>query len=210
MVRDRLVLAFLLILIACSHLFAQNGYKGKEFWIAFPQNALAQSEYALEQTVYITGPEGTQGIVKEGATGNEYPFTLNVLGSWKCSIDTANTVITEGIHKSSIHIAATEDITVMAVSHRKASTDTYSAIPLEKLGKEYVVIGYDPVSSGRISFATQFEVIATENDTKVTIRYPAAIAFDTTPRVEILKRGEVLHLGGKVTPITSDLTGTII
>lgn len=207
----RVFFAVFIILISSLTSVAQNGYRGKEFWIAFPQNAIGKTEYPLEQTLHITGPEGTQGVVKELLTGNEYPFTIGAIGSWKCSIDTTITVISEGIHKAGIQIAATEDISVLAVSHRKASTDTYVAIPVERLGKEYAVIGYDPVSAGNLSFATQFEVVATANDTKVTIRYPAAVVFDTTPRIETLQRGQVLHVGGKVAgSVTSDLTGTII
>src|SRR6185503_183005 len=134
----------------------------------------------------------------------------NALGFWKCQIDTTSIVAAEGKYPAGVHVVTTEDVTVMATSHRKASTDSYTAIPLQRLGKDYVVTGFDPVSAGSMTFATQFEVIATANDTKVTVHYPAAIVFDTTPRVEVLNKGDVLHLGGKVTPIAGDLTGTII
>jgi hypothetical protein len=165
------LLLTILALLGASQAFAQNDYRGKDFWLCFPQNARSENASHLIFRIYIVGAPNTEVAIEELSTGKKIKFGLGAGGYITWDPDTLNQLIGDGISYKSIHITSNANISVVGLSHRRASTDSYAAIPTNKLGKEYIVAGYSPLV-GDSKFSTQFEVIATEDSTNITATMP--------------------------------------
>jgi hypothetical protein len=203
----RKVSSCILFLVLCTTAVAQDGYKGKEFWMVFPRNARAgENPTPLEECIHIVGKEGTKGIIKHTASGKEQPYTIGPNQYVKVNLDTAQNIFF-GKHSNTWFVSSSDEVSIIAVSHRQASTDSYMVLPVNRLGKEYAVVGYSPMI-GADMFNTQFDIIATEDNTLITIEYPKA--KKRTSDTERLDRGQGLHYDSKVTSKLQDLTGTII
>lgn len=197
---------FVTMLIPISAL-GQSANSGKDFWLAFPQNARFERLAGVRFRVFISGTEGTNGIIKEYATGRQTEFTIPASGIAEISIDTSAELTSQGVHKASAHVTASAPVSIVAVSYRPASMDSYCAIPTPQLGHDYAVIGYDSIP-GLDHYHTQCDVIAAEDGTSLTLQYPGSVHDAHLIRSSTLERGEVLHLGGD--EVHADITGTMI
>jgi hypothetical protein len=207
------LLAFVgIIVLSVSSLFAQGGYQGTDFWVAFPQNARAENASGLRFTVYITSPKATSGTITETRTGKATNFTLEPNKAFVYEADSVNQLMENGISNSTFHVTSKNNVTVLCYSSRRASTDSYVAIPTVLVGNTYAAIGYDKLPSESSMFTTQFDIIATKDDTKITVIYPSGKGeTDILPKTITLNQGEVYHqnsIGFK--QYNYDLTGTII
>lgn len=212
MVIYRLLAILGIIVISASSLFAQGSYQGTDFWVAFPQNARAENASGLRFTVYITSPRSTSGAITETRTGKTTDFTIEANKPFIYETDSINQLIENGISNSTFHIMSKENVTVLCYSSRRASTDSYVAIPTALVGNKYAAIGYDKLPSESSMFTTQFDIIATKDDTKIVLIYPSGKGeADILPKTITLHKGEVYHqnsIGFK--QYNYDLTGTII
>lgn len=204
----RKIAPVLIILALTTSAAAQDGYKGKEFWLVFPQNARSgETQSALQQYVLITGASGTTGTARNTSTGKTHDFRIETMGFVKVSFDTIG-IVAEGKHTNTWHITTDDNVSILAMSHRKASTDSYMLLPFDRLGNEYAIIGYDPLQSGDI-FSTQCDFIATEDQTSVKLEYPPSIGLET--QTIVLNRGEAMHYSSRnISGKLRDLTGSIV
>ncbi len=210
MVRRKTTTLLIFLLLAATAT-AQDGYKGKEFWLVFPRNARAgENPSALKQLVQFVGEPGTTGSIKNAKLEKVYQFTIDSSRALTLALDTTE-VFVPGKHINTWHITSAQDITVIATSHRKASTDSYVVLPISLLGTEYAAIGYYPMDHEPV-FTTQFDIIATEENTIVRIEYPK-----TTPlrsHIDTINKGEALHYTSNYMKdsrvMTGDITGTIV
>jgi hypothetical protein len=212
MVIRRVVVIFSLIVLSASSLFAQGGYQGTDFWVAFPQNARAENASGLRFTIYITSSNATSGTITESRTGKTTAFTLEPNKAYIYEADSVNQIIENGISNSTFHITSKNNVTVLCYSSRRASTDSYVAIPTSLVGNKYAAIGHDKLPNESSMFTTQFDIIATKDDTKIAIIYPSASEESyILPKTITLNKGEVYHqnsVGFK--QYNYDLTGSII
>jgi len=120
---------------------------------------------------------------------------------------------------TSIHIQSTQDVTVYALNQGWFTSDAFMVLPTDAVATDYAVMSYtsdvtmggsEPVSS---STPSQFAVVATENNTTVTIR-PSAPTF-LSPGLEeqtvVLNQGEsYLVQADPWAGNRLDLTGSIV
>jgi hypothetical protein len=201
------ILLILLVLLVSNQAFTQNDYHGKDFWLCFPQNARPENASHLLLRVYIVGSPNTEGTIEELRLAKKIPFSIGPSGYTTWDADTLNQLMGDGISYKSIHITSNADISIVALSHRKASTDSYAAIPTDKLGKEYIVAGYSPLSGNESGFTTQFEAIAIEDNTKITVTSPNGKII----KEEVLNQGRILNVRSQDFPeLQRDLSGSFV
>lgn len=210
MVIRRLLALFGIIVLSASSLLAQGGYQGKDFWVAFPQNARAENTSGLSLVIYISSAKDASGSITENRTGRSFPFTIEAGKTFTFKADSINQTVLTGIHTSSLHITSSNHVSVIVMSRRKASTDSYTAIPTSGLGNKYIVNGYDAFGS-ESSFSTQFDAIATEDNTTVTITYPQRQSIASKQKRITLMKGDIYYeSSAKYKEYNRDLSGTVV
>ena len=196
--------------------------EGKEFWVVFQKNfrdfetdesskKLTPTQ-PLELELFITSSKRARGYVEVAGIGFRRDFVVEGGDVISIPVDSAAQVkSSEKIENLAVHIVSDQSIAVYGLSHRWQTTDTYLAYPIDVLGTEYRAIGYKWLADDLLS---QFAVIATEDNTSVTITpsnrtklgKPADRPFTIT-----LDRGEVYQVIPEFRPTSkSDLTGSTI
>ena len=169
MKQDLYILLSLIIAIIIPAGVAAQGQpttEGKEFWVAFANNA-GQNDYDsiyLELKFVATKPAKVVGNYSDNNTGE----TLNIpagVKSYKLNNSqkqASYSMQAEKNHKS-IHITSDENISVFAMNQSIYSADASAILPTSTYGKAYRPIGYDTGISHDLYY-----VIATENETVIT------------------------------------------
>ena len=181
---------FTLFLVA-SLLIASSaqaqGYRGKDFWVAFPQNAIDEGNKILSLSLYITAESRASGKIIY--LNDSVPFSVETGSSVEIDLDTNLEMLHSGeTEKKAAHVVCDHDISLYAVSHRPASTDSYMAIPTPNLGTDYIVAGYTSLKNGPESFSSQAAIVASENNTLITIHLAG-------PTREGLPKGRTISFG---------------
>ena len=210
----RKILLLALVFVTSVTAFGQDqSNKGKDFWFAYPaHNAGTTSRLAI----YLTSDVSTSGTVT--FNGNTIPFSVTanqativkignatIPSNASCYIGSNNVVeVNKGIHIQSVKaIAAYAHILNSAVS---GST---LLLPVNVLGKEYVVSTYVPQGSTAGVERCQFVVVGVENNTTVEITpinadvsgaHPAGIPYQI-----VLNKGDVYQFQS-----FSELAGSIV
>jgi hypothetical protein len=197
---------------------SQSPTEGKNFWMAFPQNAKYEFGQSIKHYVVVTAIEPAEvtltapamtaagTVLAEGRKlqkGETYTFELD--SSLQC-------LASERVEDKGIHIGSTGLICVTALSARKASNDSYRIMPVEALGREYMAIGYAPPSVDQ-SFTTQFNIIATEDNTSIKVNLTGSSKGGRKrgESVEVkLDRGQCYMVQGQGGRLDPDLTGSTI
>ena len=201
---------FVLLLIS-ANAFAQ-GYRGRDFWICFPENAQIEGNHILSLSLFITAEVRAAGSIENMADSSIQHFSVEGGSAMEVDIDTLIELRSaEQIERKSLHIVSDRDIMVYVVSHRPASTDSYAAIPTNMLGTEYIEAGYPLLRNGPEAFTSQAAVVATLDNTLVTIHLTAETESGK-PRGRTLavplNRGETFQVQGLFMDLANDLTGT--
>ena len=211
----RATLILLFVFFALISSASAQGYRGKDFWICFPQNAIQEQGRILQHSLFLTAESRTTGSVQNMMDSSWTHFSIEAGASISIPLDTALQITSSGqIEKKSFHVISDKDVTIYAATHRPATTDSYSAIPTEFLGKSYTVVGYDPLLSAGEGFTTQADIVATEDNTLVTMKLTAGTT-DGLPKGRTLSmalnRGQTLQIKSTREPGQSnDLTGTTV
>ena len=204
-----------LVSIFVSSAIAQDATSGKNFWVAFPQNARFEIG-AARHLVVVTALQDADVSITRPAGENSFSLGRKLAKgeTYKFDLDTNLACIrSEVVEDKGVHIGSTGDIVVTAYTLRKASTDSYRVMPLSALEKEYMVVGYQaPTADPR--FTTEFVIVATEDNTNIDIELTGLSKSSTqyNHRFSItLMRGETYDVKG-VNKIrhSGDLTGSLI
>jgi hypothetical protein len=213
----RVLIVFLLFLIS-GYTHAQ-GYRGRDFWICFPQNAvIEQPNHFLQLSLYITSENRANVTIANLLDSSDnQQFTVESGASIERDIDTEiEDRSSELIQHNALHITSDEDLSVYVVDRRAATTDSYMAIPTEYLGKEYVVAGYATLKNGSDGFTSQASIIASEDNTLATIHLAGSTKHGLPKGRTLivpLNRGETFQIQGSPNDRSSgsgDLTGSTV
>lgn len=219
--------AFVLLLIVSISAVGQEDTirrgvttEGTEFWIAFQKNFrdfVSDSDRLtpaaeLELALFITSTVRAEGTIEIEGIGFRRDFVIEAGTVVRIEIDSAAQIrSSEVAEELAVHVVSDQPIAVYGLSHRYQTTDTYLAYPVSVLGTRYRAMGYKWLADDLLS---QFAVIATEDDTEVTITpsvktkngRPAGKPFTVT-----LDRGQVYQVIPTFNAMTaSDLTGSLI
>src|SRR5208282_204013 len=115
----------------------------------------------------------------------------------------------DGTEEKAIHVTAGAPVVVYGLNDIVYTTDAYTALPAEADGTEYTVLAFGAGCCGN----SEFSVVATQNDTEVTITPSVAGGAGATrpagvPYTITLNQGQEYQLQASVNP--EDLTGTKI
>ncbi len=190
--------------------------EGTEFYLCFQRNYKdsrqsrdLKNNLALE--LFLTA--GSDANAEITIDGLGYKRMVKVPGGTvvQVKIDPNAQVTGEEIlQRLAVHIVSDIPVSVYGLNHRFQTTDTYLGLPVSALGFEYRAIGYR-YSEGLMS---QFAVIATEDETEVTIT-PTALTSkyrrSGIPYTVRMKAGDVYQVTANPdSPNLGDLTGSLI
>jgi hypothetical protein len=195
----------LLFLTLSSFAQVQPDSKGTDFWLMFNQN-LGGPQLSL----FITGDIATNGTVEILGLGFSVPFSVTP-GTVTTVIlpTTAAASGIDSIENKGIHVFAGEEVTVYGLNRISATTDAFLGLPTDILGTEYINLGYENVN---IVNATQFGLVATQDNTTVTITPTVAAGLGRAAGVPfdiLLNQGQTYQLVATGSAPT-DLSGSII
>lgn len=159
-----LVLTASFFLLSFGWTFGARDSQGTEFIIGFMQNTPLETPIELLLT--------TTSSQKVNVTISTPLFNPNLRRSATLTKGTVSTIYLPkeirgyGVEKSNkgVWIQSTDEVTVYGVNKESKSTDSYLALPVDTLGWEYFALTY--VQDAEVL------VVATENDTRVSITLP--------------------------------------
>jgi choice-of-anchor A domain-containing protein len=179
--------------------------QGKDFWLAFPQNVFSYPEL----TLFITGATATTGSVQIPGLGFTTSFSVTPGQVTPVVLPPEGQLeVEEGIESKGIHVTAHEEVVVYGLNRITYTTDAYLGLPTDILGTDYVTLGFSNVD---IVPGTQFAIVATENNTSITIT-PAANAGSRSQGVPFtisLHQGQTYQLRSTWSA-PADLSGSLI
>ena len=186
---------------------------GTEFWLTFPTNLGDAGSSAGPQSLslFITSPHSTNGNVSIPGLGFSQSFSVQSNTTTTVSIPTgADPRGANGLVQNlGIRVVSNREVAVYGLNQISQTTDAYTAIPVDILDTEYIVLGWKNTSNNAFA-RTQINVVATENNTSVSIT-PAASTLGRpagVPYTINLNAGQTYQLQANGIPL--DLSGTIV
>lgn len=161
---------------------------GTEFILTVPPNLSVPTQEHLEFINFIFfSPFDTKVKIEIANKGYSKELTLkpNENNGFKIPATIVQPYIKSGyvdyyydmvIKNSAVKITSEMPISVLIYSDFENTGDSYLAIPMQNLGKEYVVSNYNDNSDfykGFISLNSNVSIIATEDDTEIEFFYPS-------------------------------------
>ncbi len=187
---------------------------GVDFWLAFPRNYAPDPTNPVKPSVCALGNPGAQVTVE--IAGLNFTKTVAIPASGSVTIDLPKAadlgLANDIIESKGVHITSTSPIVVHGLSKVQYSSDGFLGIQTEALGNEYVVQSYSNVYTDVPELnGSQFALVATENDTTVTI-VPSVVTqgHDSGFPYQIkMQRGQTYQLRN-LNGLPADLAGTAI
>ena len=189
--------------------------EGTDFWVCFMKNYHETSDASSDQLtlqLFFTANETANVTVQ--IPGLNYKRTLIVNGNSVASLvidEHAQLSSVAAPQKLAIHIQSDFPISVYGLNRRFQTTDTYLALPVSVLGKEYRAICYNKLNQDLIS---QVAIVATEDNTELTIIPRCQVLGGYAaekPYTMKLSRGEAYQMVADFSAVGSgDLTGSYI
>ena len=190
-------------LFSANRAAAQTTNQGTDFYLGFPQNYSGSANLRL----FFTGNTSTSGTVEIPGIGFSTAFTVTPGNITNVVVPGAAESQTSGvIDNKGVHITALSPVTVYGLNQIQFTTDAYLGLPTPLLGTDHIVLGYTGGAGG----PSEFQVVATQDATQVTITpsaaaagHPAGVPF-TVP----LNRLQTYQL--QASSSATDMSGTLI
>lgn len=206
--------------------------RGKEFWITFTPNFHNRPVPARDSLyIYITAEQAASGTIEYvNRAGQRFTRLFNIGKDEFFIFSTAFTDFElsginspNGINPSpqneqpapqAFHITSSTEVTVYGLSQAETTSDAFIALPTDVLGQEYIVMAHNAIPAsidGDYNTPSQFAIVATEDNTQITITpsAPTSERATATPWTTTLNKGEA-YLVQTPTGTSLDLTGTAI
>lgn len=203
---------------------AISGYAGRYFLVGFMQNELVILPGGLRLSIHISTIRPTTVRIAGPITSASRFLQLNgdTVIVLTFPLPQVEMFDSETIQSKAIEIESDQPITVSGLSSQTLSTDGYSAIPVSKWGREYVIHSWpndiymhdtsDPIS--QIPRSSQFMVIASENNTVIEFTPRSRTMRQIQPgesTIITLNKGQCYLVKSDTLPSgQGDLSGTII
>lgn len=171
----------------------------------------------FQNSVTIRMPNGGGGIdLLQFALAADELRSIDIPGYYEC--------LGEGVYRKGIEIVSDRPICVYCYSSKPLTSDGYMALPVSSWGMQYVTANYnldhytvDPFDTTvdnncrSVPRRGEFAVIASENNTAVTV-YPSTPTLTGAGMItQVLNKGEILQIqdGGTIRGRT-DITGSVV
>lgn len=201
MLRD--LSTILLIFISYCSFGQVSTTEGNDFWLAFMEN---HNTSPIELELHLSAKDSTGGNVSVAGIGFNYDFSINSYSSIVISVPIGAMLEgSERVTNQAIHITSVKNISVYALNKRDRSADASVILPIETLGKEYLITSYRGVGPSRYS---EFVIVGTSNNTKIEITpsgNTVAGRKATEPFTITLDKGDTYQIQS-----LEDLSGTLV
>jgi len=204
-----------------------EGTAGKRFWVSFLENINGpdnSNTFALE--LVATSSQGASGRVTNLNTGYSSTFTVQANATTTLPITTSELVdqaynaVGETVQNKALYVETDANITLYALNYENMSSDAANILPVEALGDEYYSLSYNSnvVDGGNIATPEEFLIVATENNTLVTIVPTATTGsgnLEGEPFLVKLNKGQTYLVKARLSGQTNgslyqSITGTYI
>lgn len=176
---------------------------GKDFWVGVIRTVPPSQTFRL----VITADSATSGMVSNASEGIAIPFTVSANASTEIELphELLDKPVSDTVKPLAIHVTALTPVSVVAVTGRSQSVDSYVVTPTEELGREFRVMAW---GAGK-GWGSGLTVSAPFNNTQLWITpsidvgvHPANVSYPIT-----LQQGDSYNLSKGS---DQDLTGTKI
>jgi hypothetical protein len=184
---------------------AAAGSAGTAFWLGFPA---AFAPMTPQLVLQLTGTGRASGTVSVPGTQFSQSFTVNPGSTTDVALpasteDTTNDAVVSG---QGIHVIASRAVSIDAMYEEPGLSDGYLGLPTTLLGKSYRVAA---VPGNADCGSSEFEIVATQAATTVSITPSAAIAGHASGVSYMEQLGAGSAYLGQASG-TDDLTGSTI
>ncbi len=174
---------------------------GTEFWFTVPPN-LNVDGAEDKNIVKIIATSYAKTKITVEITGMGYYKTKNIEAFSSVEFEINPYIISfggtsarpDGIYESmAAHVTSESPVTIHVLSRYRQSSDGFTALPAQVLGKEYIIASYNDASiyySRYSSLPSQVGVVATENNTQVTFTLGGNINTIIANSEKYLKNGD--------------------
>ncbi len=209
----KIILLSIAVLFSFTAFSQDQSNKGRDFWFAYPaHNANTASRLAI----YLTSDVNTTGTVS--FNGNTIPFTVTANQTTIVRVGNATIPSNASCYIGSndfievnkgIRIQATQPVAAYAHILNAAVSGSTLLLPVNVLGREYVVATHVPQGGTAGVERCQFVVVAVENNTTIEIT-PASTDVGGTraagiPYQIVLNAGDVYQFQS-----LSELSGSLV
>ena len=137
-------------------------HAGDDFWLVFSSNIKQQGSVFR---LYLSSKYDTQGSINAPHDNLTIPFSIVAGEVTVVDLPTylySPYAYNENILDNGIHVTSDRDITLYALNHWGSTTDGFLVLPTAALGQDYMTTNYG---------SDQFHIVATEDNTEVTITF---------------------------------------
>ena len=204
------------------------GNAGKEFYLTF----LPCYEEAGNNKLMLYIAASAEGVATIEVEGKSYTVTKQLKPNDIVSVELApgigqvfsksgsSGIPAEKVYpKAAVHVTATVPVIVYAVTRFTFTSDSYLALPIQALGKEYIVASMADMSwmYGGLSLPSEAAIVATSDET--TVEYTLGGTVSTTTGggkrtgetlTFVMNRGDVWVIGNNANSKEGDMTGSIV
>lgn len=189
--------------------------RGTNFWLTFPGNYAPDADNPVRLSLSIVGPRTTRGQVYIPMLNWTSNFVIGA--SMEITIPLPRDIelgsVLDTVLYRGVNVTAEAEVAVFGMNRVFYTTDAYLALPTDVIGRRYIVQGYGNQFTGVPDLnGTQFGLVATEDDTTVTITpsvtthgRPAGVPYS----IVLPKAGYTYQLRN-TNDFNRDLSGTII
>lgn len=182
---------------------------GTDFWFMFYEMATYGDN---DLSVYISSSVTTCGSVIISGFGITNYFTNTAGSVTNISIPLDVMMFDYGpVESYGIHVTADHPVSAYAVNYESAVSTTFNIFPTAFLGTNYCVMAFPSATAlAQFSSASEFSIVATEDNTTITITPStnAAINGSDPYTISNLMQGDSYQMEGGYA--TNDVTGTWI
>ncbi len=217
-----LLIILTLTLFSGTSLAQDFSNKGKDFYLCFPQHVPSSNNATL--SIFITSDKASSGTITmpNGAFSGTFNIPANgiqqVQIAWSTNIHISNAEssngVTNQILKKSIRIkvdAGKPAVVAYAQQWAGARTAATLLLPVNVLGKKYHAVSFTQSGSSPNISRSQFQVIATKDNTVVTITPRKNGQVGTPFTVTFPLAGDMIqYQSADGNAAVQDLTGTYI
>lgn len=204
-------------------------HRGKEFRIAF-LHTNGDGDFPTYYLV-VSSEKVTSGTIRyesSGRTENISIFAPNT--PIRIQLDTFDLLLPDPtmdreISSNTLTVRFNDEVTLYGINTLRWSSDAFLGLPVEAVGQNYTIMSYpntvEPSPAGQVldvsDFPSQFAVIGTENNTRITVRPTVPIngRGNTVPFTVTINAGQVFFAQARDSrdfdPAAGrDITGTIL
>ena len=204
-----LFFALSLIIVLNKPTSAQNiSNEGSDFWVCFPDHVPAGVQLAT-MSIFVTSKNNSSGRVICGSSSQAFSVAANAVTEIQVPRNVSFIGPGTGIQTNKgirvVTDAGKPNIVVYAHVFAGARSAASLVLPYEALGQKHFAMSYDQVTSNQQGYASQFNIVAADANTKINIK-PVINGVPGTPfSVTLVNAGDVYQYQN-----SSDITGSVI